>query len=179
MNQYDEKALAAMIKQAKKSRLIWKKSSHREMVSDGHWAVLTESIPELKVRVALYEAFGQELKEGVLTLNDGEIIPRALEGNDFFLPNRDEAEDVGTITAITLHATADIPSTVRIIHFGTELVAIQEDYIPLVDTKTAYRNADNPKSNIYLGDELEVAVSPVSAPESGWRQHILKLSQFA
>jgi hypothetical protein len=177
MSQYDEKELAALIKVASKTRLIWKKSSHREMVTNGHWIVLTDAIPELKVRVALYAAFGQELKEGVLTLNDGEIISRALEVNDFFLPNRDEAEDVGTITAITLHATADIPSTVRIIHFGTELVAIQEDYIPLVETKTAYRNADNPKSPIFLGDELEVAVGPVPGPD--WRQHILKLSQFA
>lgn len=179
MNQYDEKVLAAMIKVASKTRLIWKKTEGRELVSDGHWVVLVDNIPELKVRVALYAAFGQELKDGVLTLTDGDLVRRALQQNDFYLPDQGLAEDVGSITPITLHATADITTTVRIIHFGSELVAIQEEYVPLVETKTAYRNADNPKSPIFLGDELEVAVTPVTGTDWNWQQHILKLAQLA
>lgn len=176
MAQYDEKVLASLIKQASKSRLIWKKSPELELVTNGHWAVMVPEIKELKVRVSLYAAFGQEIKNSVITITSGEITHRDLEESDFDLFAANSATDVGTITPITLLSSEEVSQPARIIHFGSELMAIPEEQLGLVDTKTAYRWSKNRKSLIFLGDEKEVCIAPLLGAD--WRELIYKYAQM-
>lgn len=161
---FDEKVLAKLIKEAGKSRIVWQKEAGMEMVTNGHWAVVTSTF-DVRVRVALFAAFaGREIKNGQCwAMTNEEFFER--QNPIFPLYRPDDATDIGIITPFIIGPNPDARGDVKICNFGetrADLYGVDISYMDMTQGRSCYRDPDgDEKSPLYFGDDKEVMIIPV------------------